>query len=206
MNGVITGDIVNSTTLPSPIEEELIKILKLTFAPFRFEFFRGDSFQVFIPDPEDALPTALCARMAALKLSPQAPAPPCDLRISIGIGTAEKPLGDLATAKGEAFLLSGRELDRMGKSGGLIRIVTENKIPQVAFAVLSDYLNSIVAHVTQKQAEVIFELLNGLSQQEVAEKLNKSKSTISQHAAAGKWEELEKILLHYQQILQLISL
>jgi transposase len=59
--------------------------------------------------------------------------------------------------------------------------------------------------MTPKQAEVIFELLKGYSQQHVADKLNRSKSTISQHVTAGRWDEIENILNKYQDIVQLIS-
>ena len=75
----------------------------------------------------------------------------------------------------------------------------------LALAVMSDYINSIYKQMTPKQAEVIFELLKGASQLQVAEKLNRSKSTISQHVTAGRWDEIESVLNKYQQIVQLIS-
>src|SRR6185295_16281359 len=109
------------------------------------------------------------------------------------------------TAKGEAFLLSGRALDSMSKTEGRLVIVTENKLANHALGVMSDYINSIYKQMTPKQAEVIFELLKGYSQQHVAEKLNRSKSTISQHVMAGRWDEIENILNKYQEIVQLIS-
>jgi hypothetical protein len=75
----------------------------------------------------------------------------------------------------------------------------------LALEVAGDYINSIYKQMTAKQAEVISELLNDLNQQEVAEKLKRSKSTISQHVSAGKWEEIEAILNNYLKIIALLE-
>jgi hypothetical protein len=128
-----------------------------------------------------------------------------DVRVSIGIGSVELPIRDLATARGEAFLLSGRALDALGKSAGTIIMVDGSKLTNLCLDVMSDYINSVFRQLTPKQAEVIHLLLAGLNQQQVAETLKRSKSTISQHATAGKWDELEKILSDYEKLTQLIS-
>lgn len=52
--------------------------------------------------------------------------------------------------------------------------------------------------MTGKQAEIIFELLKGHTQQTAAEKFNKSKSTVSQHVSAGWWTEIKKLLWQYE--------
>ncbi len=129
-----------------------------------------------------------------------------DVRISIGIGSVAAPVKTLASAKGEAFLLSGRALDSLEKTEGrLIITVENNNMANIAFALMADYINSIYKQMTAKQAEVIFELLKGYTQQQVADKLNRSKSTISQHVTAGKWDEIESILKKYKNIVELIS-
>jgi transcriptional antiterminator len=129
-----------------------------------------------------------------------------DVRISIGTGNVDSPIRTLSTARGEAFLLSGRALDTLEKTQGRLIITTAHELGTIAFSVLSDYLNSIFRYITSKQAEVMLELLKGNSQQQVAEKLNRSKSTISQHVTAGRWDEIEKILENYQKIVRLLSL
>jgi predicted DNA-binding protein YlxM (UPF0122 family) len=204
-HAVLTGDIVNSTLLDPQQGKKLLKILQHVIAEHKHEFFRGDSFQVYIKEPAAALKIALQCRTAAIGLDPEQAPALSDVRVSIGIGNVESPVRLLATAKGEAFLLSGRALDAMNKTEGRLIIVTENKLPNLALGVMSDYINSIYKQMTPKQAEVIFELLKGYSQQHVADKLNRSKSTISQHVTAGRWEEIESILNKYQEIVQLIS-
>ena len=205
IHAVLTGDIVNSTLLEPLQEKKLLKLLQHILSDHKQEFFRGDSFQAYIKESSQALRNALQCRTAAIGLQPDQSPAVSDVRISIGIGQVESPVRTLATAKGEAFLLSGRALDAMDKTEGRLIIIIENKLTNYAFSVMSDYINSIYKQMTPKQAEVIFELLKGYSQQHVAEKLNRSKSTISQHVTAGRWDEIENILKKYQEIVQLIS-
>jgi hypothetical protein len=39
----------------------------------------------------------------------------------------------------------------------------------------------------------------------VADKLNRSKSTISQHVTAGRWDEIENTLKNYSRIIALLT-
>ena len=205
LHAVITGDIVNSTLLEPAAETKLRHHLGDILSPHQHEFFRGDSFQVYLTEPKVALKISLLCRTAAIGLTPEQSQPVSDVRVSIGLGPVQAPIETLATAKGEAFLLSGRALDELGKAEGRLIIVTQNKLANLGLTVMSDYINSIYRHMTPKQAEVIFELLKGHSQQQVAEKLNRSKSTINQHVTAGRWDELENILTKFHEIVQLIS-
>jgi len=202
---VITGDIVNSTQLEGTQEKKLLKLLQTILSDHKHEFFRGDSFQVYIKDTAQALRICLLCRTAAIGLLPEQSPPISDVRLSIGIGSVESPVRSLATAKGDAFLMSGRALDAMEKTEGRLIIVTADKMAGLALSVMSDYINSIYRQMTPKQAEVIFELLKGFSQQHVADKLNRSKSTISQHVTAGRWDEIENILNKFQNIVQLVA-
>ena len=205
MPAVLTGDIVNSTLLEPSQERELLQTLRTLLAPYKAEFFRGDSFQAYLTKAKDALKLGLQCRTAAIALQADESTIKSDVKISIGIGNVEQPISELGTAKGEAFILSGRAFDALQKTEGRLVISTEDKLGNTALSVVSDYINSIYKQMTTKQAEVIFELLNGLSQQQVAEKLNRSKSTISQHVTAGKWDEIENLIEKYEQIVQLIS-
>lgn len=205
MHAVLTGDIVNSTLLGEEQGEKIIEMIKTSLSQHPTEFFRGDSFQCYVHEPTLALRLALLCRTAAIGLETTESDPKCDVRISIGLGEAEQPVESLATAKGSAFLLSGRMLDAMGKTGGKIVISIENKMASLAFGILSDYINSIFGQMTARQSEVVHELLNGLNQQQVAEKLKRSKSTINQHVTAAKWEEIEQILLNYEKLIQTVS-
>ena len=127
------------------------------------------------------------------------------MRVSIGIGRARTPANSLGTAKGEAFILSGRAFDEITKNGTRLFISVANPLANEGLHVIADYINSIFNSLTGKQAAVIFELLKGNSQQAVAKKLKKSKSTINQHVNAGRWPEISKLLQQYKNIIKQIS-
>ncbi|MEO8583466.1 MAG: hypothetical protein ABI415_06705 [Flavitalea sp.] len=205
MHAVITGDIVNSTKLGEQNEKKLVHELHQILALYKFEFYRGDSFQVFIEESQEALLVALRCRTAAIGLTPDENPAVSDVRISIGIGKVEGQVDILGSAKGEAFLLSGRSLDELEKTEGRLIVTIENKLANQAFKIMTSYINSMYNQMTPKQAEVIIELLKGETQQQVADKLNKSKSTISQHVTAGRWDEIDEVIKDYKNIIELIS-
>jgi regulator of RNase E activity RraB len=203
LKAVLTGDIVNSMALESHLLDQLLAEIKDILQAHKHEFFRGDSFQAYFDDPRLAVRAALLCRTAAIRFSTEQVQ--VDARIAIGLGAVELPVQELATARGEAFLLSGRTLDGMGKSGGRVFLVTEDALIGLTLELLSDHLNSMLKRLTQKQAEVIHELLLGLTQQQVSEKLGRSKSTISQHVNAADWDALDKALNDYNRLIDLIG-
>lgn len=174
---VITGDIVNSTKLSASKEKQLIEQLNGQFAGYncRLEFYRGDSFQAYLEEPAHALRLALLSRTAAIAITKDSKKVQADVRISIGIGKADKPVTSLKTARGEAFVLSGRAFDEMIQQEQRLAIVCANPLANEGLQVLTDYLNSIFQVMTGKQAEVLYELLAGKSQTDVARQLKKQR-------------------------------
>ncbi len=128
-----------------------------------------------------------------------------DIRISIGLGKVKTPVAVLGTTKGEAFVLSGRAFDELTKNDTRLAIASSNKLAAQGLEVIADYINSIFKNMTVKQAGVIFELLKGGSQHTVAAKLKKSRSTINEHVAAGRWPEIEKLLQQYENIINQLA-
>ncbi|MFT3679504.1 MAG: hypothetical protein QM791_04485 [Ferruginibacter sp.] len=205
IQAVITGDIVNSTRLTPAKEQRLVNQITGIFGDNKSEFYRGDSFQAYIKKPSEALKLALLCRAAAISLSKEAKEVPADVRLSIGIAAVTVPVKLLKTARGEAFVLSGRHFDEIVKREERLIITTANALANTGLMVISDYVNSIFALMTGKQAEVIYELLRGEKQKMVAKKLKKTKSTIHQRVTAGRWPEIEKLLKHYETIITQLS-
>lgn len=202
---VITGDIVNSTLLDNSQEKKLISSLKAVFVDHKIEFFRGDSFQVYVKDPNLALRLSLLARTMAISFLEEENTVATDLRICIGIGTVQLPVRRLSTARGEAFILSGRRFDEMSKSDLRIAFAVQDPLANEGLQVIAEYINAIFETMTAKQAEVIFELLKGEMQKSVARKLKKTKSTIHQRLTSGRWPEIEKLLKRYENIINLVA-
>jgi hypothetical protein len=207
IQAVLTGDIVNSTKLTAAKEAKLSSTLIDLFVDYysKFEFYRGDSFQAYVKKPQNALRLALLSRSAAIRLFKEDKLVLSDIRISIGIGEVTTPVRSLKTAKGEAFILSGRKLDEIMKNHQRLAITTPNPLANEGLQVIADYLNAIFDVMTGKQAEVIFELLKGEMQKVVAKKFKKTKSTIHQRITAGRWPEIEKLLQQYENIINQIA-
>ncbi|HEV8084618.1 MAG TPA: hypothetical protein VGP55_15535 [Chitinophagaceae bacterium] len=202
MQAVLTGDIVNSTKLSLVKEKALMKLLQQVLKPYKYEFYRGDSFQVLIKEAGNSLRIALLCRAAAIGITENNKA---DVKVSIGLGEVEDRIKTLGSAKGEAFIISGRAFDELEKMNSRLMISTANTMTNLSFQIIADYINSIYSKMTSKQAKVIFELLKGGLQQDVVKRLKKSKSTISQHASSGRWPELEKILNQYELLVKAIG-
>ena len=205
---VLTGDIVNSTKLLLTQETRLIKALGEVLGNFRgkrrlHEFYRGDSLQIYLDDPAEALRMALVCRALAIAVTGNEETEVVsDIRISIGIGEVKLPIHQLGIAKGDAFILSGRRFDELQQSEQRLAIGCGVPLADIGFQVMADYMDSIFKAMTAKQARVIQELLQGTTQQQLAVTLNKSKSTISQLANTGRWAEIEKLLSQYEQLIK----
>jgi diphthamide synthase subunit DPH2 len=198
LQAVLTGDIVNSTKLSTAKMTKLTNLLSNVLQHYKFEFFRGDSFQAHVKKPQESLRIALLCRTAAISLVKDDKAVLTDIRISIGVGNVHTPVRTLRTARGEAFVLSGRKFDEIAKVALRLGISCANTLANEGLQVISDYLNAIFEKMTAKQAEVIFQLLQGEKQQVIAKKLKKTKSTIHQRVIAGRWPEIEKLLIHFE--------
>ncbi|MFT3935569.1 MAG: hypothetical protein QM726_18220 [Chitinophagaceae bacterium] len=205
IQAVLTADIVNSTGLGRVAEKKMIKSLRLLLQEQQFEFYRGDSFQVYVKEAGAALRLALLCRTAAIYIAEAEAEVSSDIRISIGIGTVKMPVTTPGTGKGDAFVLSGRAFDELAINDTRLAIASNNILAGLGLQVIADYINAIFKNMTGKQAVVIFELLKGGTQQTVAAKLKKSKSTVHQHVTAGRWPEIEKLLLQYENIIHQLS-
>jgi len=113
MTSVITADIIHSRlqTDPRVWSDPLKKLLgTLGETPDTWEIYRGDSFQLEIPRPEEALWNAF--RIKALIKSH----PGLDVRIAIGIGKQVFQAATITESAGEAFIYSGEKLDEIKKA------------------------------------------------------------------------------------------
>jgi hypothetical protein len=204
---VITADIVNSTLLPKAEAKKLSKQLTLLLEPHKHEFYRGDSFQVYIKSPEEALRLVLQLRTAAMKLPLEASMPRTDIRSSIGIGPVKLPVRELKTATEEAFVLSGRAFDKLEKDQRLVISCPEQyKTANIGFRVIADFVDFLFQRLTTKQAAVVSELLTNRNQTETAKRLKKSQATVHKHTQSAGWPQMEKLITEYRLLLGSIDI
>jgi hypothetical protein len=198
---VITADIVHSTALDKKNRLRLFSRLNSLLSTHKHEFYRGDSFQVYLPEPQQALEIILQVRLAARRTENRSPEKAFDIRASLGIGRSDKPMRDLRTATGEVFILSGRAFDQLKETGKRLAIQAPDETLNLGFKILASYLDLLITQLTYKQSEVIFELLLDHSQLDVARQLKKSQATVSQHVQSARWPEINILREDYLRLI-----
>lgn len=205
---VITADIVNSTILPKPAFNKLRKVIESLLESHKFEFYRGDSFQVYLKENEKALGLMLKLRLAAKRVTTDSKSE-IDVRAGIGIGRVNSPIRVLKTSTEEPFVLSGRSLDSLNSVTVLnerLIIISFDENANCVFRTVGRFIDYIFKDITAKQAAVIFEILMGHTQTDIAKKLKKSQVTINKQVHAAGWTEIERLLMDYENAINQFNL
>ena len=203
---VLTADIVNSSLLSSKELDILVFNIKneMKKVNAKHSFYRGDSFHALC-NVTDSFELALKIRLYAIQLTSSPQTSGVDVRLALGIGTVNEPVSNMSTASGEAFTLSGRELDQISSSNTRLSIRCRDEKLDTAFAAISLLTDFIVKGLSPKQAEVILGLMSGATQMEIAYGLKKSQSTVNKLAQAANWNELEKSILLFKKLTSMIT-
>jgi hypothetical protein len=202
-NAVLTGDIVNSMQLAAAAEKGLQKQLRSIAGDHPIEFYRGDSFQVYLKEADTALQMALLFRCAAKKIA-GADGKGFDIRISIGLGPAKKPVRSLALAKGEAFTLSGRAFDRLKEQKRTLLISSTDAMADLGLDILAKYTDHLFDTMTSRQAEIVFEMISGYTQLETAQRVDKAQATVHQHLKAANWTAIQFLLNKFTDFIKVL--
>src|SRR5690606_9011053 len=189
MIAVLTGDIINSRQVNS---DEWLPKLKDYFKEVssnvqKWEIYRGDSFQIQLKI-EEALLSAICIK-ALIKTNPK-----IDVRISIGIGDVSFKGKKVIESYGTAFINSGEAFEKL-KNNTLI-IKTPFKEIDNYFNPIFKLLSFIIDNWKPVTSETIFYALmnRDLLQKEIAERLEKDKTTVNRALKRGAYEEIIEII------------
>lgn len=158
---VLTGDIIRSGRLrPRQLESvraslvravEEVRGWKRGLVKGRPEFFRGDAWQMLLGDPAMALRVGVFLR-ASLRAGGLA-----DSRVAIGLGEIDRPRSRrVALSTGEAFVLSGRALDKMTRYANMTVEIAESAGPLAAWLPVVGHLcDSLILQWTRRQAQMV---------------------------------------------------
>lgn len=192
---VITGDIVKSSNLDVEKRAKLREAFDYlsSISQGKYEYFiRGDSFQILLS--QNALREALLVKTYLfVKLRIQ-------VKISIGIGEAAFLNEKISDSDGEAFWLSGRNLDEMKNKPEFLRISTNNSQKNQEWAIHCSVIDYILNKQTSNQAEVVFWLLQKKNQQEIASLINLGQPSVNNRIKNSVWNIIEKILNRFQNV------
>ncbi len=208
MVAVLTADLINSTAYDKKTLQQVITVLKQEFEEIAsedqamFAIFRGDSFQGILKQPKDALHVALRLKASVCKVQSstqkKTSSPIADVRIAIGIGQAEYNKNAITESNGEAFQFSGKTLDTMKSENKKISLKTANAEINGEFQVGLKFLDSLTDKWSIASAEVVYYLLKGLKEQQIANELNRSQAAINLRKKAAGWEEIQLLLQRFE--------
>ncbi len=211
---VLTGDVVQSTRLSSEKFKDVQEILRRASddvaqffpgrAPFPTEVFRGDSWQLLVTDPTDALRIALFVR-AYLRADTKR----VDTRISIGVGTVDtQPTHGVGEGRGEAFRLSGELLAKRTPSRmrfAMTKAHPDSWWQERSVATILAVLDLVVLRWTSAQALAIRGALVGWKQERIAESWPGGAITqqaAAQHLARAGWDGVREAVAYYEEIMR----
>jgi hypothetical protein len=202
MIAVITGDIINSRTLPGQWIDTLKKTLEDLFSKHvKWEIFRGDSFQIEL-EPSEALLNAIYIK-ACIKTLKNA-----DVRLGIGIGEKNKDSSRVTEANGEAFINSGAAFDTLKVNKVTMAISTPwpkfdddlNLMIRLALIAMDDW--------TPISAEMVKYAIEhqDIKQDKIAEISGRSQSSVSEALKRAHFTEIMELENKYRlQISNLIK-
>jgi len=190
---VITGDIIASTKTDlnyKEVIEDIAADIQKHDPSFRMELYRGDTIQMLVNKAADGLFILLVVKAGLRRYSRGKGSISVktllDARLSLGIGSVKEESSDgaLASMNGDAFINSGRTLDKMKAEGAFIKITTGHEGMDLEFAAVAPLLEAITQRWSSNQAEAIYPyLLNSATQAQIGHTLN-----ISQRGAGKRLE------------------
>ena len=205
IKGVITGDIVDSTLIPIECKPIITEVLNTVVADFSssvmvsYEMFRGDSFQVVVDNKGFAISVAIAIRTALRANTPEGQKT-WDARIAIGIGEVSFQDSSIVTSDGEAFRLSGREFDNLGKQR--LAVVTPWKEVNDELKLNTSFADDIISKWTIRQAEVVYaRIFKNDTQKRLAEKFGMSIQNISKHWNVAKGNLIQSYIEYSKEIM-----
>lgn len=206
IKGVITGDIIESSIIPINYRDLMLTSIReivdelAVIESVKIEFFRGDSFQMVIDSPENALRIAILLRAGLKGHTPKDCKKPWDARLSLGIGTISYCSDSIVLSDGEAFQYSGRELDEMGRR----RLSVMTRWPEVndEFKVSTSFADEEITSWSISQSQAVYQaLLYNIPQKDIALKFQKSAQNISKLLGAAKLGIIQMYINRYYDLI-----
>lgn len=181
-HAVLTGDMVDSVKMRASGAPSTGVLLRRAAAVARevlpeagiseLDVFRGDSWQLLVRDPAEALAVAIVLR-AALRSEGPRRQPFWDTRVAIGIGPAEGLVEErLSESEGGAFQNSGQALDRLSdgpasRQPRMTLAVTGGKSQEAAGDIVVRLVDVIVRQWTPHQGRAFCGSLRELTHAEI---------------------------------------
>lgn len=197
LTSVITGDIIRSRVAETAVWlPKLKKALSVEGkSPGTWQIYRGDSFQVEVRNPSEALLTVIRIKATIKSIKN------LDVRMSIGIGQKQFASGKVIESDGEAFVFSGETFETLKKAKRNLAIKTPwaefDRDMNVYLQLASIPMDSW----TQGSAEFVEILIDNpkLTQNALAIKLGITQPAVSDHYNRSHLETLMELEQLYRE-------
>ncbi len=123
MIGVLTGDIIHSRKKSTQTWLGVLKkqLTKYGGTPKQWEIYRGDSFQLEVKKPTDALLVALRIKVALKSIQG------LDVRIAIGLGEKSYSAKSVTESNGSAFVHSGKLVEELKENNLSLQVSSDHE-------------------------------------------------------------------------------
>jgi hypothetical protein len=199
---VISGDIIGSSKLPPPERAELPDLMKQAsndlrafmgqVVPLEVDIFAGDSWQLLVSEPGEALRAAIFYRSSIIAATQKK----MDTRLVIALGKVDFIPGErVSEGDGEAFRLSGKALrESVGKQQ--MRFVAGPAAESETWDATLGLLDVIVRRWTARQAQAVLGALQGWVQAEIAARCSPpiERETVTRFLATASWHQVSRLI------------
>ncbi len=221
----ISADVVSYTAFAEPdrarIREALERELQWLCERYGADRFfgrttLGDQIECVLTPPAHALRIAL--QLKALVKSIERQSEPVHrkrikyfkehgLRVAVAVGDMERVDQTRGILEGPAIYMSGRKMKGVEGTAAKQRVIIKETLfflsdePdfETRFGAVFGLLDHIFSQHTVKQSRVVRYRLQGLSEQEICEKLGRSQSTVNKHSTTAGWQSIAKAVQLFEQ-------
>lgn len=197
MTSVITGDIINSQQEKPAKWLKALKnaLIKWGDTPKQWEIYRGDSFQLEIKDPANALAAAILIKSSIKSVKNM------DVRMAIGIGEKKYNARKITESNGSAFVYSGEILEELKslnqnlavKSADLIFNKEINLYLKLASLIMDGWSSSAAGTVNAALQQP------GKSQEALGKLLKVRQNTVSTRLKRARFDEIREVIQMYEE-------
>ncbi len=230
--GVISADIIGSTSIPSKERSKLLGLLKafLKKTDKKFNTYsritKGDLIEIYVDEAKYTLRIALLLKVFIKSKSSAISGEGNHgnnlfenrrsgyfkihgIRMALAIDTMSKIDRKKGILEGEAIYATGRAINEIHTYNkdrivikNTIQFMSVNKLWEEEFDVLVSLLDILFSKITVRQSEILLHRLQGLSENLISAKLKISQSAINQSSKSVGWRAIEKSITHFENVIQ----
>lgn len=220
VRATISADIVSSTSLSveeltllqSEIRLFLEGLSEKSQGKDWGRLFKGDSVEIFLSNPHEALRVALLLKTLVKKTFSWGKEKSArrelfrkyGIRMAIGIGEMRTTDRVRDILDGDAIYTSGRLLEKASKEKQSVKrslfFACANSSLTEQMEVMLGLLDSLLSNATSRQNEVLYYRLLGKNEEEIAELLKIKQSAVNQRSNSAGWKAVEATVNYFEKL------